>query len=138
MFSQTIVVGNLGRDPEMRYTSGGVPVCSFSVAHTEKWTDSHGAAQEKTTWFRVSAWNKLAENCHEYLKKGREVMVIGTIDASAYISKDTNEPKASLKLNAQTVRFLGGGRGDSENGGGQGRGRDVQGPPQIDEEEIPF
>lgn len=60
MFSQTIVVGNLGRDPEMRYTQGGVPVCSFSVAHTEKWTDSHGAAQE-AAWFRVSAWNKLAE-----------------------------------------------------------------------------
>lgn len=137
MFQQTMVIGNLGRDPEMRYTTSGQPVCSFSVAHTEKWTDSHGAPQEKTTWFRVSAWGKLAENCNEYLKKGREVMVIGTIDASAYIAKDSGEAKASLELNARTVRFLGGGRKEGDNGNHGGRSRQAD-PPEIDEEEIPF
>lgn len=134
MFSQTIVVGNLGRDPEMRYTQGGVPVCSFSIADTEKWTDTHGQPQEKTTWFRVTAWNKLAETCAQYLSKGRLVMVVGTIGASAW-KKDDGTPQASLELNAKTVRFLGGKKDGDDNGGF----RDIAGSdPQIDEDEIPF
>ncbi len=71
MFSKTIIVGHLGRDPELRYTSGGQPVCSFSVATSRSWTDQSGQPQEKTTWFRVTAWGKLGELCNQYLTKGR-------------------------------------------------------------------
>ena len=136
MFSKTIIVGHLGRDPELRYTSGGQPVCSFSVATSRSWTDQSGQPQEKTTWFRVTAWGKLGELCNQYLTKGRLVLVEGEVDASAW-SAQTGEPRASLELTARNVRFLGGKDGS---GGAPMSGRmgGDMGAPQIDEEEIPF
>ncbi len=135
MFSKTIIVGHLGRDPELRYTSGGQPVCSFSVATSRSWTDQSGQPQEKTTWFRVTAWGKLGELCNQYLTKGRLVLVEGEVDASAW-SAQTGEPRASLELTARNVRFLGG----KDSGGAPMGGRmgGDMGAPQIDEEEIPF
>ena len=106
MYQQITIVGNLGRDVEMRYTTSGSAVADFSVAVTERWTDKQTNEQkESTVWFRVSAWNKLAETCNQYLTKGRQVMVVGTIDASAWIGQD-GEARASLELRAQTVKFL--------------------------------
>jgi len=136
MFSKTIIVGHLGRDPELRYTSGGQSVCSFSVATSRSWTDQSGQPQEKTTWFRVTAWGKLGELCNQYLTKGRLVLVEGEVDASAW-SAQTGEPRASLELTARNVRFLGGkdGGGGAPTGGRMGGD---MGAPQIDEEEIPF
>jgi single-strand DNA-binding protein len=135
MFSKTIIVGHLGRDPELRYTSGGQPVCSFSVATSRSWTDQSGQPQEKTTWFRVTAWGKLGELCNQYLSKGRLVLVEGEIDASAWTAQ-TGEPRASLELTARNVRFLGGREGNGAPLGGR-MGGDM-GAPHIDEEEIPF
>lgn len=123
MYQSTTVIGHLGRDPEMRYTSSGMAVCSFSVATTRKWTGKDGAQQEKTTWFRVSAWRKLGETCNQYLHKGQLVMVEGEIDASAYTPKDGGEPRASLELTARTVKFLS--RGEAQEA------------PQ-DETDVPF
>ena len=136
MFSKTIIVGHLGRDPELRYTSGGQSVCSFSVATSRSWTDQSGQPQEKTTWFRVTAWGKLGELCNQYLTKGRLVLAEGEVDASAW-SAQTGEPRASLELTARNVRFLGGkdGGGGAPTGGRMGGD---MGAPQIDEEEIPF
>lgn len=124
MYQSVTIIGHLGRDPEMRYTSSGVAVTSFSVATSRKWTDAAGAAQEKTTWFRVSAWRKLAETCNQYLHKGQLVMVEGEIDASAYTPKDGGEPRASLELTARTVKFL-------------SRGEAQEAAPQ-DETDVPF
>jgi len=107
MFQKTIIVGNLGRDPEMRYTPSGVPVTTFSVAVNRRWTDQQGQQQEHTTWFRVTAWRKLAELCNQYLSKGRLVLVEGDIEANAYLAQD-GQPRASLELTARNVRFLGG------------------------------
>ena len=135
MFSKTIVVGHLGRDPELRYTSGGQSVCSFSVATSRSWTDQSGQPQEKTTWFRVTAWGKLGELCNQYLTKGRLVLVEGEVDASAW-SAQTGEPRASLELTARNVRFLGGRDGTGAPTSGR-MGGDM-GAPHIDEEEIPF
>ena len=135
MFSKTIIVGHLGRDPELRYTSGGQPVCSFSVATSRSWTDQSGQPQEKTTWFRVTAWGKLGELCNQYLTKGRLVLAEGEVDASAW-SAQTGEPRASLELTARNVRFLGGKDGGGTSMGGRVGGD--MGAPQIDEEEIPF
>jgi single-strand DNA-binding protein len=131
MYQRTIVVGHLGRDPEMRYTPTGVPVTSFSIATTRKWTNANGEPQEKTTWFRVTCWRKVAEQAAQYLQKGRLVLVDGEIDASAWTDKEGN-PRASLELTAFSVRFLGG-RGE----GGEAAGGPV-GEEHLGEDDLPF
>lgn len=106
MYQYTVIVGNVGRDPEMRYTQGGTAVCDFSVAVSRKWTDQRsGEQREKTTWVRVSAWNKLAEVCNQYVKAGMRVLVTGEVDASAWIGQD-GAAKATLELTAKEVKFL--------------------------------
>lgn len=135
MFQQCMIVGNLGKDPEMRYTPDGTPVTSFSVAVTRK----KGDGTEKTTWFKVTCWRKLAEVTNQYLKKGRQVMVLGEIDADAYLAQD-GQPRASLNLTANEVKFLGG-RDDSGGGssGSASSGGFGSGPTYAQEEEdIPF
>jgi single-strand DNA-binding protein len=107
MYQQITIVGNVGRDPELRYTTSGSPVCDFSVAVNERWTDSQTNEQkDKTTWFRVTCWNRLAETVNQYVQKGRQVLVVGTIDASAWTDQQ-GEARASLELTARTVKFLG-------------------------------
>lgn len=135
MFSKTIVVGHLGRDPELRFTPSGQQVCSFSVATSRSWTDQSGQPQEKTTWFRVTAWGKLGELCHQYLSKGRLVLVEGEVDASAWTAQ-TGEPRASLELNARNVRFLGG--RDSAGAPMTARPSSSMEAPAMEEEDIPF
>ena len=134
MYQKTIVVGHLGRDPEMRYTQSGVPVTSFSIATTRKWSSASGEQQEKTTWFRVTCWRKLAELTAQYLKKGRLVLVEGDIEASAFTDREGNA-RASLELTATNIKFLGG-RGEGGEGGGgvAGGGEDFP----VHEDEIPF
>lgn len=130
---QTIIVGNLGQDPEMRYTQDGTAVCSFSVAVSERWTDRRsGERRERTTWYRVSAWRGLGETCNRFLSKGRQVMVIGRVSARAYTNRE-GEAAASLGLDAREVQFLGSGRssGDATDGYGQsgGQKRESFAPP---------
>ncbi len=116
MYQQLTLVGNLGSDPVMRYTSSGVPVASFSMAVSRSWTNQEGQRQEKTIWFRVTAWRKLAETVSQYLTKGRQVMVVGEIEEpQIYTDRDGN-PRVTLSVNANTVRFLGT-RADNEAGG---------------------
>lgn len=106
-YQYTIIIGNVGRDPELRYTQGGVAVCDFSVAVSRRWNDRNTNEQrEKTTWFRVSAWRGLAETCNQYVRKGMQIMVTGEIDASAFVGQD-GEARASLDLTARDVQFLG-------------------------------
>jgi single-strand DNA-binding protein len=131
MYQRTIVVGHLGRDPEMRYTQEGTPVTSFSVATSRRWTSREGESREETTWFRVSAWGRQAETCNQYLSKGRLVLVDGTVSVSAWKGRD-GEPRATLELRAERVVFLGG-RGEpaeAETGAEAGEG--------TQEDEIPF
>jgi len=140
MYSKVICVGRLGKDPEMRYTPSGVPVTSFNVATNRRWTNANGEQQEKTTWFRVTCWRKLAELTAQYLQKGRLVLVEGDIDASSWTDKEGNA-RASLEITATTVKFLGGreGEGGEPIGahtptGGHAEGGDFPG----NEDEIPF
>jgi len=108
MYQSTTIIGNLGNDPDMRYTPSGVPVCSFSLAVNRSWTDNDGNRQEKVTWFRVTAWRKLAEVCTQYLAKGRQVLVIGDdLEARAFTDR-AGENRASLELTAREVKFLSG------------------------------
>ena len=107
MYQQVILIGNLGNDPEMRYTPSGVPVASFSLAVNKTWTNTEGQKQDKTTWFRVTTWRKNAEIASQYLTKGQRVLVIGELeDARAYTDRDGNM-RASLEVTAQTIKFLG-------------------------------
>jgi single-strand DNA-binding protein len=133
MYQSTTVIGHLGRDPEMRFTADGTPVTSFNIATTRKWTNAEGQNQEKTTWFRVTAWRKLAETCNQYLTKGQLVLVEGDVEASAWSDKTSNEPRATLELRARTVRFLSkkGERGEPDVGAGS-----TSAAPA--EEDIPF
>jgi single-strand DNA-binding protein len=130
MYSKFIIVGNLGADPEMRYTPNGTPVTTFRIATNRRWTDSEGQQREETTWFRVTTWGKLAETCNQYLSKGRQVLVEGDrIQASPYLNR-AGEPAASLELTARSVRFLGT-RADREE-------PPFEAPEEMPEEEIPF
>ena len=131
MYQNTVVVGHLGRDPEMRYLPSGNPVTGFSIATNRKWTNAEGQPQEKTTWFRVSVFGKQAESCNQYLTKGSLVLVEGEIDVSTWSDKTSGDPRATLELRARTVRFLGG-RGEKAEGAEPGAAA-----PEA-EEEIPF
>jgi len=109
MYQQIILIGNLGNDPELRHTASGLPVCSFRLAVNKQWVTQDGEKREKTTWFRVSAWQKQAELVSHYLSKGRQVMVIGEIEeANAYTNK-AGEAAATIEVTARLVKFLGGG-----------------------------
>lgn len=99
------IIGNLGRDPELRYTQSGVAVVSFSVAISENWTDkSTGERMEKTKWVRVTAWKALAETCNKFLHKGSSVQCVGTVESSAYMKDD--EPQASTDMTVRNIQFL--------------------------------
>jgi single-strand DNA-binding protein len=139
-YEYTIIVGNVGRDPELRYTQSGVAVCSFSVAVTTRWSDSQTKERrEKTKWFRVSAWRGLGETCNTYVRKGMQIMVTGTVDASAYTNQ-AGEAAASIELTARDVQFLGrrDEDGDGSEGGGRPRDYDDFAPPPKDPDDIPF
>lgn len=103
--SKITIAGHLGRDPEMRYTPAGVPVTDFSVAIDKSYTNKDGARIERTKWYKVTAWRGLAENCAQYLHKGRAVIVEGEINAEAYLDREGN-PVAKLVITADTVKFL--------------------------------
>lgn len=112
-FNKIIVVGNLGRDPELRYTPQGTAVCNFSVATSEKKRDKAGELQEVTTWFRVTTWNKQAENASKYLTKGNPVYIEGRLRIEEWTDRDGNN-RYTLEVNATDMQFLGNNRGGSD------------------------
>ncbi len=138
MYHKIILAGNLGRDPEMRYTPGGQAVTSFSVAVDNSYTNNTGERVRRTIWIRVSAWGKLGEICNNYLQKGRKVLVEGTLVADPntgnprVFTRQDGTPGASFEVRADNVRFLSSkgedGGTDTESDLGEG----------LDDEEIPF
>ncbi len=141
MYQKVVIVGNLGNDPEMRYTPSGQAVTNLSVATNRRWTDSQGNQQEETVWFRVSTWGRMAEVCNQYLSTGRQVLVEGRMrpdpeTGGPRIWTDQNgQPRASFEMTAFEVKFLGG-RGDSGDLGDSAG--DAPEAPGIAEDEIPF
>lgn len=110
-FHTIIIVGNLGRDPEMRYTPSGQAVTSFSVASSRSYTNTTGEKVDETIWFRVSAWGKQAETCNQYLHKGSKVLVEGRLipdknGGPRIWNRQDGTPGASFEVTASTVRFL--------------------------------
>jgi single-strand DNA-binding protein len=110
-FNKIIIVGNLGRDPELRYTAQGTPVCSFSVATNERRKDRNGEMQDHTTWFRITLWNRLAETASQYLQKGKQVYIEGRLRVDEYIDRD-GKPRHSLEVFATDMQFIGSRGGD--------------------------
>jgi single-strand DNA-binding protein len=114
-FNKIIIIGNLGRDPELRYTPQGLAVCNFSVATSEKKKDKSGELQEVTTWFRVTLWNRQAETASKYLTKGSPVYVEGRLRVEEWNDKD-GKGRYTLEVNGTDMQFIGAGRGDEYSG----------------------
>ena len=110
-FNKVILVGNLGRDPELRYTAQGTPVCSFSMATNERRKDRNGEMQDHTTWFRITLWNRLAETASQYLQKGKQVYIEGRLRVEEYIDRD-GKPRHSLEVFGTDMQFIGSRGGD--------------------------
>jgi single-strand DNA-binding protein len=152
--NKVILIGNLGADPEVRFTPSGQAVANFRIATSESWNDkTSGQKQERTEWHRIVVWGKLAELCGEYLKKGRQCYVEGRLQTREWTDKE-GKKNYTTEVVANTVQFLGGGGGGArggEGGGGYGGGSrgpsdqgngggappdDMGGPPPADD--IPF
>jgi single-strand DNA-binding protein len=125
--NKVILVGNLGADPDMRYTPSGQGVCELRVATSESWNDKNGQRQERVEWHRIVVWGKRAEVCSKYLSKGRQVYVEGRIQTRTYDDKDGNK-RYITEVIANDVQFLGGG---NREGGAPGK-RDDGPPPPAD------
>jgi single-strand DNA-binding protein len=150
--NKVILVGNLGRDAELRYTPGGAAVATLNMATTEVWNDKSGQRQEKTEWHRVVLWGKTAESLSEYLTKGKQIYIEGRLQTRQWDDKDGNK-RYTTEIRSDRVVLLGGGsgrggpaaggeRGGGERGGAE-RGSDFGGPgPEgsapLTDDDIPF
>lgn len=139
MYHTIILVGNLGRDPEMRYTPSGQAVTNFNVATNRQYTASDGTQVKETIWFRVSTWGRSAEVCNQYLRKGSKVLVEGRLipdpkTGGPRVWQGQNGPGASFEVSASMVRFLPG-RNDDDGGY---QATDTFGGGLSEPDEIPF
>jgi len=147
--NKVILIGNLGRDPEVRYLPSGDPVANFSLATTESWRDKSGQKKEDTQWHQVEVFGKTAEIVKEYCTKGKQVYIEGSIRYDEWTDKDgVKRTKAKVKVSGPNSRLVllggtrGGGGGDFGGGGG-GRGSGSEGPPsggdfQVSDDDVPF
>jgi single-strand DNA-binding protein len=103
--NKMLVIGNVGADPEMRYTPNGNPVTSFTVATNRRYTTAEGEQREETEWFRVSAWNRLAETCNQYVTKGMKVYVEGRLKSDEWVGQD-GQKRFRMEITANDVKFL--------------------------------
>ena len=143
--NKVILVGRLGRDPEMKYTASGTPFCRFSIATDEGWTDkASGEKTEKTEWHNIVVWDKLAEICNNYLAKGRMVYIEGSLQTREWDDQEGNKRKTT-EVRARDMVLLGGPPGGGGEGGGGARrpssatdaGAGGGGGP-ITDDDIPF
>jgi single-strand DNA-binding protein len=130
--NRVILIGNLGRDPELRYTAGGQPVANFTLATNERFNDREGKPQERTEWHRIVVWGKQAENCANYLAKGRSVYIEGRLQTREWEDKE-GQKRQTTEVVAQTVQFL-----DRREGGRDAPPRGAGGPgPSASEPDAP-
>jgi len=140
--NKVMIIGNLGKDPEMKYTVSGKPITTFSVAVGRSYRSAEGENRDETEWFRVVAWDKLAETCNQYLHKGSKVYIEGRLQTRTW--KDTNgADQRMVEVVANEMMMLDGRPGGSEYGGGSGapaRGAAPSAPaePDFGDDDIPF
>jgi single-strand DNA-binding protein len=138
-FNKVILVGNLGRDPELRYTPQGTPVCSFTMATNERRKDKAGESQDVTTWFKVTLWGRQAETASQYLAKGRPVYIEGRLRIEEWTDRDGRQ-RYTLEVNATDMQFIGG-RGEEaaaprSDSAPAAKGGQIE--PDIADDDIPF
>jgi single-strand DNA-binding protein len=141
MINKVILVGRLGKDPEIRSTPQGTTVTKFSLATDEKFTDKGGQKQERTEWHDIEAWDRLGEICGQYLKKGSLVYIEGTIRTDSWDDKETGQKRSRKKVVAREMKMLDSRRGDEGGGGSQPRGssKPASGNDTMeDDEDVPF
>jgi single-strand DNA-binding protein len=138
--NKAMLIGNLGKDPELRYTTSGVAVASFSLATSSSWKDQDGNVQEKTEWHNIVAWSKLAEICGEWLKKGAKVYIEGRIQNRSYDDKNTGQKRYISEVVAENMIMLGGGgaRNASQESSEPSAGAAEPLPPPAPESDLPF
>ena len=144
--NKVILVGNLGRDAELRYTPGGAPVATLNLATTEVWNDKGGQRQEKTEWHRIVLWGKTAESLNEYLVKGKQIYVEGRLQTRQWDDKDGNKRYTTEIRGDRVVLLGGGGGGGGRQMAGAGAGArgsqmdDPMGEPvtELTDDDIPF
>lgn len=135
--NKVILVGNLGRDPEIRYTPGGQPVANFTMATTDRWSDPSGEKKEKTEWHRIVVWGKQAEIAGEYLKKGRQVYVEGSLQTREWTDKEGNK-RYTTEVRAQRFQMLGVRPDDRHPVSASGPSEAVAEADPIEGDDIPF
>jgi len=144
--NKVILIGRLGRDPELKYTPSGAPVVNFSLATDESFKDRNGAQQNRTEWHRIVAWGKLAEICGEYLTKGKQVYIEGSIRSREWEDKQSGTKRTAYEIVAQKMTMLGS-KADSERAATAAPGRPATEPsvepeppaePEITDSDIPF
>ena len=138
-FNKIILVGNLGRDPELRYTPQGTPVCSFTVATNEKRKDKSGETQDFTTWFRVTLWGRQAETASQFLTKGRPVYIEGRLRLEEWTDRD-GKSRNTLEVHATDMQFIGGTRSE-ESGSSFNKAATTDrtsAEPELSDDDIPF
>jgi single-strand DNA-binding protein len=134
--NKVTLIGNLGKDPELKYTNSGVAVATFSLATSDSWKDQEGVMQERTEWHNIVAWRKLAEICGQYLKKGSQVYIEGKIQTRNYLDKE-GVKKYITEIVADQLLMLGGGGGKSQ--AEQPEGIPMPEPaPSKDDADLPF
>ena len=139
--NKVILIGRLGKDPEMRFTQGGRAVTSFSLATNENWTDQSGERQERTEWHRIVTWGKLAENCAKLLNKGKQVYIEGRLQTRSWDDRDGNKRYTTeIVANAMQILSAMEGGGDrsltGDEGGDLPAGNGMPGSPEFDD--VPF
>jgi single-strand DNA-binding protein len=142
--NKVILVGRLGKDPEVKATPSGSTVAKFSLATDEKFTDREGNKQERTEWHNVIAWGKLGEICGQYLRKGKLVYIEGKIRTDSWEDKETKQKRYRTEIIADTMQMLDR-KGDDEGGGGGGytgarksTSSSSSSAPEMDDDEVPF
>ncbi len=144
MVNKAILVGRLGRDPEVRYTASGTPVANFSLATDESWTDKNGERQRRTEWHQIVVWSRLAEICERYLRKGRLVFIEGTIQTREWEDRDGNR-RRTTEIVARNMQMLGSRSDEMGMGSGDQRPASRSSAPsqpsqevEITDDDIPF
>ncbi len=148
--NRVILVGNLGKDPQVEYTQSGTARCRFTLATGETYSGKNGERQERTEWHNIVVWGKQGENVGKFLSKGRQVYIEGSLRTRSWDDEKTGTKRYMTEVNAQRVVFLGGGRGEGGGqgaaaGGGSGGGgggpvssAGFDSPPPFDDDDIPF
>lgn len=135
--NKVMIIGHLGRDPEMRYTPSGRPVTTFSVATSRSWSTTDGERHQETEWFNVVAWGNLAEICKQYLNKGQQVYIEGRLQTRKWEDKEGNK-HTSVEIVANEMMILGDRRENSSNHHATAEENDAPETSAADEDEFPF